>query len=635
MDLITLDFETYYDKDFSLTKLTTEEYIRSPQFEVIGVGVKVNNEGTEWASGTHEQLKDYLHTFNWAETMVLAHNTVFDGAILSWVFDIHPRIYTDTLCIARALHGVEVGGSLHALSSRYQIGTKGTEVLNALGKRRADFSGEALALYGDYCINDVELTFKLFNIFLRNGFPKQELKVIDLTLRMFTEPLLELDVGLLEQHLEDTRERKDQLLESAGVSKEDLMSNPKFAAVLEGYGVKPPRKTSLRTGKEAFAFAKNDEEFKALASHEDIRVQAVIAARLGTKSTLEETRTQRFIDIGKRGTLPVPVRYYAAHTGRWGGADKINMQNLPSRGLDGKKLKRSILAPEGYTLIDADSAQIEARVLAWLAGQDNLTQAFANNEDVYKNMASHIYDVGEDEITKEQRFVGKTTILGAGYGMGAIRFKDQLQGFGFDMELAEARRVIDVYRDTNWKIHQLWRDCQNMIKYMTAGDTIQIGKKGVLKVLVEEQGILLPSGLVLRYGDLSGEIIPPGTVVPDDKPKSDAWDADIKEPESSDWVTKYSYNTRRGRTKIYGGKVTENVCQAIARCIIAEQMLKISKRCHVVLTVHDSIVGCVKDENVPETRAFMEECMRWAPDWAKGLPLNCESGIGKSYGDCG
>jgi len=608
MDLITIDFETYYDRDFSLSKLTTEEYVRDHQFEVIGVGIKVNNEGTEWASGTHEQLKRYLHTFNWAESMVLAHNTLFDGAILSWVFDIHPRVYTDTLCIARALHGVEVGGSLRALSERYQIGTKGTEVLNALGKRRADFSEQDLALYGDYCINDVELTYKLFNIFLKKGFPKQELMIIDMTLRMFTEPFLELDIGLLEQHLEDTRERKDQLLEDAGVSKEDLMSNPKFAAVLEGLGVKPPMKISLRTGKETFAFAKNDEEFKALVDHEDDRVQAAVAARLGTKSTLEETRTQRFIDIGKRGTLPVPVRYYAAHTGRWGGDDKINMQNLPSRGPNGKKLKRSILAPEGHTLIDCDSSQIEARVLAWLAGQDDITQSFANDEDVYKVMASRIYGVAEDEITKDQRFVGKTTILGAGYGMGAVRFQEQLKGFGFEMELDEARRVINIYREANWKINQLWRDCQNMIKYMVNGDTIQIGREGVLKVLGSERGILLPSGLMLRYDDLSGE--------------------------QGERGVEYSYKTRRGRTRIYGGKVTENVCQAIARCIIGEQMLQISKRCRIVLTVHDSIVVCVKDEDVIESRAFVEERMRWTPDWAAGLPINCESGLGKSYGDC-
>jgi len=608
MDLITLDFETYYDRDYSLSKLTTEEYVRDPRFEVIGVGIKVNNEGTEWASGTHDELKRYLHSFAWEKSMVLAHNTMFDGAILSWVFDVHPRIYTDTLCIARALHGVEVGGSLRALSERYEIGTKGTEVLNALGKRRADFTDEQLSLYGDYCINDVELTHKLFNIFLRKGFPKQELRMVDLTLRMFTEPCLELDIGLLEQHLEDTRERKDQLLESAGVCKDDLMSNPKFAEVLQGLGVTPPTKISLTTGKETFAFAKSDEAFKALADHEDDRVQAVVAARLGTKSTLEETRTQRFIDIGKRGTLPVPVRYYAAHTGRWGGDDKINMQNLPSRGPNGKKLKRSILAPAGHTLIDADSAQIEARVLAWLAEQDDLTEAFANNEDVYKKMAARIYNVEVDDVTKDQRFVGKTTILGAGYGMGAVKFQAQLKTFGFDMELDEARRVINIYREANWKINLLWRNCQNMVRSMVNGDSVQIGKSGVLKVLGSERGILLPSGLTLRYDDLSGE--------------------------QGERGIEYSYKTRRGRTRIYGGKVTENVCQAIARCIIGEQMLQISKRCRVVLTVHDSIVVCAKDDEVEETQAYVEQCMRWIPDWAEGLPIDCESGTGKSYGDC-
>ena len=608
MNLITLDFETYYDKQYSLGKLTTEEYIRDPRFEVIGVGIKVNNEGTEWASGTHEQLRDYLQGFDWAHSMVLCHNTMFDGAILSWKFDIHPRVYTDTLCIARALHGVEVGGSLKALTERYGIGEKGTEVIAALGKRRADFTGSELDRYGDYCVNDVELTYKLFNIFLKKGFPKTELRLIDLTLRMFIDPVLDLDIGLLEQHLEDTRERKDQLLESAGVSKDDLMSNPKFAEILRGLGVEPPTKVSPTTGKETFAFAKSDEAFQALADHEDDRVQAVVAARLGTKSTLEETRTQRFIDIGKRGSLPVPVRYYAAHTGRWGGDDKINLQNLPSRGANGKKLKRSIIAPEGYTLIDADSAQIEARVLAWLAEQNDLTTAFANGDDVYVNMASRIYGVAEDKVSKDQRFVGKTTILGAGYGMGAVKFQAQLKMFGHEVSLVEARRIVEVYREANSKITKLWGACQYMIQKMVNGESYQVGRKGVLDVRGSEGGIALPSKLLIRYDEL--------------------------ESEQGEQGLEYSYKTRKGRTRIYGGKATENICQGIARCIIGEQMLQIAKKYRVVLTVHDSIVTCVRDEEVAEAQAYVEECMRWTPDWAEGLPVNCESGVGKSYGEC-
>ena len=425
MDLITLDFETYYDKDYSLKKLTTEEYVRDPRFEAIGVGVKVNSREIEWASGNHAQIKNYLESFDFGNSMVLAHNTMFDGAILNWKFGINPKVFTDTLCIARALFGVETSQSLSALAEKYRIGEKGTEILNTLGKRREDFSEEELSKFGDYCVNDVDLTYKLFTLMGR-GFPKKEFKLIDLTLRMFVDPVLDLDTGMLEQHITETRDHKEELLEKAGVDKDDLMSNPKFAEVLKSFSVKPPMKISPTTGKETFAFAKSDEEFNALLDHEDERVRALVSARLGTKSTLEETRTKRFIDISKRGLLPVPVRYYAAHTGRWGGDDKINLQNLPSRGTHGKKLKRSIIAPQGHTLVEADSSQIEARVLAWFAQQDDLTEAFAKGEDVYKKMASRIYDVPEEDITKEQRFVGKTTILGAGYGMGALKFQAQL-----------------------------------------------------------------------------------------------------------------------------------------------------------------------------------------------------------------
>ena len=608
MNLITIDFETYYDRDFSLSKITTEEYVRSDLFEVIGVSVKVNNQETEWASGTHQQIREWLQSnFEWERGFVLAHNTLFDGAILSWRFGINPRGWLDTLCMGRALHGVEVGGSLKALTERYGLGEKGTEVVNALGKRRLNFSDEELARYGDYCINDVELTYQLFNI-LSKDFPKQELRVIDQTLRMFIDPMLELDGDMLQQHLIGIKQMKEDLLTSSGVDKTELMSNEKFAELLRSFGVEPPMKTSPATGKQTYAFAKSDEEFKALADHEDVRVQTLVAARLGTKSTLEETRTQRFIDISKRGKLPVPIRYYAAHTGRFGGDDKINMQNLPSRGNNANKLKKSIIAPEGYTIIDADSAQIEARVLAWLSEQDDLVTAFAEGKDVYKKMASAIYGKPEFEINKEERFVGKTTILGAGYGMGAVKFQAQLKGMGAEVDTDEARRIIDIYRRTNDAVVRLWRQAQNALVNMSRGEAAPLGRRGVLEVVPSETAIRLPSGLLMRYDDL----------------KFDQTDKGIE----------FHYKTRKGRTRIYGGKVIENVCQAIARCIIAEQMLKIGKRYKVVLTVHDAIAVCVPDIEVVPATQYVEECMRWVPEWAKGLPVNCESGSGKSYGDC-
>jgi DNA polymerase I-like protein with 3'-5' exonuclease and polymerase domains len=604
VDIITLDFETYYAQDYTLSKGTTEEYIRSPRFEVIGVAVKVNDGPTEWFSGTHEETRAFLSRYDWANSFALAHNTMFDGAIMSWRFGIKPKVWLDTLCMARALHGVEVGGSLKAVAERYGVGEKGTEVVNAKNKRLADFTREELSRYASYCVNDVDLTRDVFKIMVEK-FPKQELKLIDLTLRMFIDPVLDLDTGLLETHLDKIKDWKDELLEKSGTTKEDLMSNPKFAELLKGFGVVPPMKISPTTGKETYAFAKTDEGFKALAEDEDVRVQALVAARLGNKSTLEETRTQRFIDISKRGLLPVPIRYYAAHTGRWGGDDKINLQNLPSRGPNAKALKRSIIAPEGQMIVEADSAQIEARVLAWLAEQEDLVTAFANKEDVYRKMASKIYGVQEEDVTKEQRFVGKTTILGAGYGMGAPKFQLQLKSFGTDIELHEAQRIIKIYREANGMISKLWKDANNSIKYMYQGSVLQFGRQGVLEVV--DGGVRLPSGLVMRYDDLRGE--------------------------QNEKGVEYTYKTRRGRTRIYGGKVIENVCQGIARCIIGEQMLKIAKRYRVVLTVHDSIACCVPYYEADYCKAYVEECMRWTPDWAKGLPVDCEAGIGVNYGD--
>lgn len=605
MRLITLDFETYYDSKagYTLSKMTTEEYIRDSRFEVIGVGVKVDEGETQWASGTHQQLKAYLQTFDWSSCGLLAHNTLFDAAILSWIFDVHPKVLLDTLSMARAIHGINVGGSLSKLVTHYGLGKKGTEVITANGLRRADFTAEALGQYGDYCINDVELTFALFKE-MRKGFPMGELKLIDHTLRMFTEPVLELDVPLLEAHLAEVQARKETLLAQAGVAREDLMSNDKFAALLRERGVTPPTKISARTNKETYAFAKTDDGFKALLEHPDQDVQILANARLGNKSTLEETRTQRFIDIGTRGALPVPIKYYAAHTGRWGGLDKINLQNLPSRGPQGKTLKRAIMAPEGHVIIDADSSQIEARVLVWLAQQQDILDAFARGEDTYKLMASRIYSKPDTQIDSTERFVGKSAILGCGYGMGAPRFKDQLASMGFELGLDECRRIIHVYRHSNDRVVQFWRECEHVLHSMVNGRSLAFGVDGLLTVIGLVRGIKLPSGLLLRYPDLQAD---------------------------ADGLT---YKSRYGRTKIYGGKVTENVCQAVARCIIGEQMVAIAKRYRAVMTVHDSIAVVVPEHEAGEARQYIEGCMRTPPEWASTLPLDCESGVARRYGDC-
>jgi DNA polymerase len=600
--LLTVDFETYYDRDFSLSKLTTEEYVRSDSFEVIGVSVKVNEDPAQWFSGTHQQTAQWLGQFDWGSSLVLAHNTMFDSAILSWRFGIIPLGWLDTMSMAQAIVPATQSKSLANLAVYYEVGVKGTEVINALGKRRIDFTPQELARYGDYCVNDTELTYTLFNKLL-DGFPQQELKLIDLTIRMFAEPVLEVDTELLIEHLKGIREFKDKLLDASGLDTDTLMSNNKFADWLRSRGVEPPTKISPTTGREALAFSKTDKDFLALQDHEDVIIQTAVAARLGVKSTLEETRTERFIGIGSRGRLPVPLKYYAAHTGRWGGADSLNLQNLPSR-TGSSSLKKSIVAPQGFVIIDADSAQIEARMLAWLSGQNDLVEQFTVGEDVYRLMASAIYSKDVSDITKDERFIGKTVVLGCGYGMGAEKFKNMLSLQKVSMDKSEAERIISIYREKNFKIKQLWGQGQNALRFILQKRNAPIGQHDVVRVM--DGGLLLPSGITMRYTNLRND-------------KDDG----------------FMYDARKNEVvRIYGGKVIENIVQALARIVIGHQMLKIAERYKVVLTVHDAVACIAPETEVLEAKRYVEECMRSAPEWAVGLPLNCESGYGRSYGDC-
>jgi len=629
MKIVTFDAETYYDREYSLSKITTEDYVRSPQFELIGFAIKTNDGPTQWVP--KPECEAFLKSFDWSDAMVVCQNTAFDGAILDWRYGVKPMVWADTLGMSRALYPHDRAHGLKAQAERMGVGVKGDEVLNAIGKRYADFYDAELARYASYCINDVELTYSIFMMYMNAGFPKQELKLIDLTLRMFIEPVLELDPEKLRDHLEEVRDLKQALMYSVRAMlstdsdlevrqsmweldndglKKLLMSNDKFAKVLESLGIDPPIKISPTTGKRAWAFAKTDEAFKALEEHHDPRVQALVAARLGNKTTLEETRTERFIGMAGRGKFPVPLRYYGAHSGRWSGQDSVNLQNLPSRGANAGKIKKAIVAPEGYVVIDCDSAQIEARVLAWLAGQDDLVQAFRDKQDVYKLMATKIYGIALGSVDKTQRQVGKTVVLGAGYGVGHVK----LQGFlktqaGVEVTLAEAKRIIDTYRSTSYKIADFWQKAGEALNSLMMGYTATLDAIGLIKV-VPNMGLTLPSGLHIQYPGLRSVM-----------------NADTKK-----WEMVY---TSKGLpVRIYGGKVVENICQAVARQVVAEQMLRVAKRYKVVLTVHDAVAIIAKKEEAAEAQAYLEECMSWNPKWATGLPLACESGMGASYGDC-
>jgi DNA polymerase len=617
-----LDFESYYTDKCGFKTQTTEEYIRDKEFQVIGVGVKVDDGESVWITSG---IKEYLSKFNWDDCALLCHNTLFDGAILAWHYGIKAGLYIDTLSMARALHGVDAGGSLKALAERYNLGVKGDEVVAAKDKRQEDFTPEELARYGMYCKNDVELTHKLFHT-MAPEFPGDEIKLIDMTLRMFIDPVFEVDDALLVERLEELKIEKNDLLatlkeklecDDEEAVRKKLASNKQFAAILEGLDppIQPPTKISPVTGRTTLALAKNDEGFIALSEHDDPFIQQLCAVRLGTKSTLEESRIARFVDIGKRnkGKLPIPLKYYGAHTGRWSGSDKVNFQNLPSRDKKKKTLKNAVLPPNGCVVINCDSSQIEARVLAWLAGQDDVVEQFAKGEDVYSIFASKVYNKPITKKDAEQRFVGKTCILGLGYGTGWRKLQHTLgtaQPINVHLPDEECQQIVKLYRDVNSDIISLWKESDNALMELANWDAkskpFYLGLHKALRVV--QEGIELPNGLLIRYPKLY---------------------LDTEEVNSQ-----YKYKSRKGMISIWGGAVVENVVQALARIVVAEQMLAVNEKYRVALTVHDAAVIVVPEEEKDEAMEFVIQAMSTPPTWGTSLPVACEAKWGHSYGEC-
>ena len=617
MNLLTIDFETYYAKDYGLKKFTTEEYIRDEQFETIGVAVKENDGSTQWFSGSLEATKAFLDTYDWANSFALGHNMRFDAAILSWIYDIHPLGLFDTMSMGQVLHGLTQSVSLANLSTLYGIGEKGTEVLDALGKHRTDFHPNDLAQYGEYCKNDVELTHKLFKLMLPS-IPRPELKLIDLTMRMFTEPKLVLNKGLLLRHLHDVQTKKAELLASAAVDKDDLMSNPKFAELLKQLGVEPPMKISHTTGKETYAFAKTDEEFKALLEHEDEKVQILASARIGNKSTIEESRTEQFINIANRGLLPVPLKYAGATVShRWSGVDGVNLQNLPRT----SPLRKAICAPKGMKLVAADLSNIELRLAYWFANSKAKIQQIRDGIDLYKQSAAEITNILYDEVDKDLRFIFKVVNLSGIYGVGAAKMHSILKQGGVNKELEEVKRIVYAYRDSNPELVQAWADAGTMLESVRDRHNYSMGNGGIVKSYLGGEAIndVLPTGGMLK---------PNGMVL---------GLPNLRKIRTEDNRESWVYDKLMGRSTIpeyiHPSKTFQRCIQSLARDIIAEQLIAVAKKYDVVMTVHDELVMLCPEDDVDNCVAYVTQCMTTAPAWCADLPLGCEVGVGDNYGE--
>lgn len=607
--MLTIDFETYYDKTYSLSKLSTEAYVKDPRFEVILVAVKVDDQPVQWKSGGHRHLKEWLDQFDIPNQAVVCHNMMFDGLILKEIFGLTPKLYVDTLFMANAvLRPFIKSVSLKACLEFCDFDglRKGTEVQNMLGRSRQSLSSTEMRDYAQYCCTDVQGTYLLFRK-LRQEIPNSEMLIIDLTLRMYLDPVMELDSRLLAEIANEERARKEQLLASIPETREDLMSNDKFAVALRRVGVVPPVKISLTTGKETWAFSKDDAEFKQMQEEcaDNPEAMALIEARLGVKSTINETRSDRLLQIALQfKKLRVPLMYYAAHTGRYGGTQKINMQNPPR--VDKSRIRFAMKAPKGSVIIAADLSQIEARVVAWLAGETNLVSDFANNEDVYAKFASYAYKIETvKKRSKEddaRRFVGKTCILGLGYGMGAPKLQLTLRKDGIKIDLQEAARLVDAYRSLYSKIPQLWARFGTSLNNIASG----VGKVVIGPVQTDKGRIILPNGMHLHYSNLRNQ--------------------------DRNWVYEYGRETR----KLFGGKVVENVVQALARIVVMDNMITIynSLGLRPVLQVHDELDYVVSEAHAENYIREIARIMSSPPVWAPDLPVAVEIAFGPTFGDC-
>ena len=597
--LITLDFECYWDTKVSLTKLTTTEYVKHPLFKVQGVGIKIDHEKTEWFS--EDEAEEAVRSIDWSEATLIAHNTPFDGFILTRYYGVIPSYYIDTAAMARAL-APGLGASLKQCAIRQwpddESMRKGDELINTKGIY--DLTPEEDEILGGYCIQDVELTHGLYTQ-MCTQMPTSEMDLINITCRMFCEPKLVADTEALIKFRDDTIAASEALIEAGGVDRKILSSNPQFSQYIEEtLGLVVPTKENPK-GLLIPALGKSDKAFTQMKKMYP-EFQHIWAARLAVKSRINQTRAQRFIDATHDdGTISVPLRYYAAHTGRFGGSEKINMQNMPRK----SPLRLALTAPKDKLIYVADLSNIEARMLAWLADEDDLLEQFRNGDDIYSNLATTIYGRPINKIDDPtERFVGKTAVLGLGYGMGAPKFQATLEAgaMGPPMKFStnEAYKVVNTYRCKYPGIPMLWKKLE-----LKLANTINPNYREEWHGLVfSDKKIHLPNGLALHYNNLRFE------------------------------GGKLTYDSKFTETT-WGGRIAENVVQALSRIIVTNAMLRINEDkdldADIALTVHDEIVLISQANNPDATMSTLIQHMCTPPGWAPDLPLDAEGGYDSSY----
>lgn len=630
MRVLTLDFETYYSTEYSLRKMSPAEYILDPRFECTGLAVKRGDSPSFWIEG--DEVQEFFDAEPEGDVMAVSHNSLFDMCICAWRYGWIPKVMVDTLGISRALLRAYLRSSaLDKVGEFLKLGRKTGALANVRNMRLNEIRAHPKLHrdFIDYGLNDADICYGIFKWAVPTGrFPMVEIAVMDAVLRCAVQPQFVINTDKLHQSLNTIKTQKEITLTKAMLlgldGKATLMSNDKFADMLREFGVDPPTKISGTTGKETYAFAKSDQDFLDLLEHPDVNVQTLVAARMGHKSTIEETRHERFIRIanlewpktkvtpgGYLKLMPMPLRYAGAHTHRLSGDWSLNVQNMGR----GSMLRESLEAPDGGVVVAGDESQIEARITCTLCGQEDMRQQFDRGEDVYKLFATELFKKAFEQITKIERFIGKQSILGLGFGLGDKKFTKSIpilawnqMGIKLDYTPEEGKTAVTTYRTKNNKIKDAWKLLNTQgIHSLVTGTEWQWGP-----VLFKKEEIVLPNGMSLYYHNLR----------------------QVTSDGNTEWLFEYGGMTKR----LYGGKLLENIVQALARIITMEAAVRVRMRLAklgipLALQVHDELVFVVKKEYEEVVRYVLAHELKTRPKWLPNLPLDCEVGAGPNYGE--
>ena len=656
MRIITIDFETYWNsKDkYSLAKMGPIEYIRDPRFYVQCMGFRIDHGQTFVVPAGHIRKTINALRLDEPGTVVVGHNiNGFDALVLSEHYGVRPYMILDTISMMNWLGLSRVMSCSHkTLTAALGHGVKQAGTVVSDGKKHiSDFTPEDWKFFMRYCADDVIQCSENFFTMLPMVTNSDALRLMSITAKMATEPVFVPDEAMLDEYVKkldaDTEAKRNELshifnFENSEAMLKAIRSRSQFPKLLESLGCPCPMKWSEKQQKNIPAISKTDLEFTALLEHSDERVVALVRARLEQNSSIQKSRASNLLTFSGK-PIPIMLGVYKAHTGRYtagneGTSDGLNFQNLSKRDPSKLAIRESIKAPAGYKVVACDSSQIEARILAWVAGQEDLVEQFRDGRDPYAEMASKIFGQTAQEIhdgakqndhpehnkLKMERNVGKTAVLQLGYGSGATKFSETLlrSGIKLDEDLnihsQKAQHAHAVYRNANPYITALWKYADQVIRFLASVQELkEYGTFGAHNEFSYGRALIPCTQMNCAYLGL-----PNGYRL---------WYPNLRFYEGQTIYDRITHG-KPTPTKIYSGAIVENLCQAYAFMMLGWQACRMQERgIDLKANIHDAWITVVPEDKAEETKRIMEECMSAVPDWLAGFPVGCEAEIGDDF----